>query len=243
MIKGIYSSASGMLPRILKQESFANNMANVNTPGFKKDGIFLQVLNDASKESLITDVPWETPMVDGIYTDFSQGDLEDTGNDKNLALEGNGFFVVETEAGPRYTRSGNFLLSPQGILSDPNGNPVLTESGPLTVSGDNFTVGMDGTVSVDGSTVGKIKVVDFEKPYALNKEGDSYFAAAQATGQEKPADNFQVRQGYLEKSNVNVVDVMVDMLASFRAFEAGQKAISAQDETLDKAVNDLGRIV
>ncbi len=242
MIKGIYDSASGMLPRILQQEIYANNMANVNTPGFKKDGVFLQHLNDASDGSLITDLPWETPMVNDIYIDFSQGALEKTDNRLNLALEGDGFFAVQSEAGIRYTRNGNFSISPQGLLTDNNGNPVLSDSGPLSISGDNIVIATDGTVSVDGAGVGTLKIADFDKPYRLAKAESSYFAPVDETVTEKAAQNTRVMQGYLEKSNVNVIEVMVDMLTSFRAYEAGQRAIRAQDETLDKAVNDLGRV-
>jgi flagellar basal-body rod protein FlgF len=242
MIKGIYDSASGMLPRILKQETYANNMANVNTPGFKKDGIFLQHLNNAADGSLITDLPWEIPMVNDIYIDFSQGALERTDNQLNLALEGDGFFVIQTDAGIRYTRNGSFSTSPQGILTDSNGNPVLSDSGPLTVSGNDVVIAADGTVSVDGAGIGNLKIADFDRPYRLTKAESSYFVPADETVAERAAQDVRVMQGYLEKSNVNVIDVMVDMLASFRAYEAGQKAIRAQDETLDKAVNDLGRV-
>ncbi|UCC78321.1 MAG: flagellar basal-body rod protein FlgF [Candidatus Zixiibacteriota bacterium] len=243
MIKGIYTSASGMLPRILKQETFANNMANVNTPGFKKDGVFLQVLDEVSRKEIITDHPWEVPMIDDVYIDFSQGDLEKTDANTDLAIDGDGFFAIQTGSGTMYTRSGDFSLSPQGILVDKNGNPVLTDAGPLTLQSDSFTVGDDGTVTVNEFAVGRIKIVDFEKPYQLKKVGDSYLAPVDPSIAEQQSTDHRIRQGYLEKSNVNVVEVMVDMLSSFRAYEAGQKAIQAQDETLDKAVNDLGRSV
>jgi len=241
MIKGIYTSASGMLPRILKQEVFANNMANASTPGFKKDSIFLEVLTDAVDGS--SEIPWQTRMVDGVYIDFSQGPLEQTEKKTNLALEGDGFFVVQTEHGNRYTRNGDFSISPRGILVDTNGNPVLSDSGPLTISGDDVVIGSDGSITVDGSPMGIIKVVDFNKPYLLKKADGSYLIPADNTAVEKPADDFSIRQGYLENSNVNIIEVMVDMLSSFRAYEAGQKAIRTQDETLDKAVNDLGKVI
>ena len=241
MIKGIYNSASGMLPRVLKQEAFANDMANVNTPGFKKDGVFIQMLDEATQKAIVTDHPWEVPMVDDVYIDFSQGDLEKTDIRTNFAIDGDGFFAIQTEQGTLYTRSGDFSLSPQGLLIDRNGNPVLTDSGPLTIQSDSFTVGDDGTVTVDDYAVGRIRVVDFEKPYQMTKVGSSYFQPKDETVVEQPVADAKVRQGYLEKSNVNVVEVMVDMLSSFRIFEAGQKAIQAQDETLDKAVNDLVR--
>ncbi|MEE9554270.1 MAG: flagellar basal-body rod protein FlgF [candidate division Zixibacteria bacterium] len=241
MIKGIYDSASGMLPRILKQEIYANNMANVNTPGFKKDDIFLEVLTDAVNGS--SDRPWQTRMVDGIYVDFTQGSHQRTNIDTNLALEGDGFFVVNTDQGTRYTRNGNFSVSPDGILIDGKGNPVQSDSGPMNVLGDQIVIGSDGIVSVDGSTLGTIKVVDFDRPYALKKIEGTYFVPGDDAAVEKPAEEFRIRQGYLEKSNVNIVEVMVDMLSSFRAYEAGQKAIQTQDKTLEKAVNDLGRVM
>ncbi len=117
MIKGIYTSASGMLPRMLKQEIFSNNMANVNTTGFKRDDVFMQVLSDASSEAKISGQPWEKPMVDGIYIDFEQGSVERTDDNKDVAIEGNGFFALQTPAGESYTRAGNFAISPQGILT------------------------------------------------------------------------------------------------------------------------------
>jgi flagellar basal-body rod protein FlgG len=240
MIKGIYTSASGMLPRVLKQEIYANNMANVNTTGFKKDNVFMQVLDKISREN--PDIPWETPMVDDIYTDYTQGAIERTDDPHDLAIEGSGFFAVETEKGIRYTRSGDFAMSSQGILTDQAGDPVLSDSGPISVVGSDFVVGTDGTVSVDGNSAGRLKIVDFARPYRLKKTDGGYFIPADPSIAEKPASSYQVRQGYLEKSNVNVIEVMVDMLASFRAYEAGQKAIQSQDETLEKAVNDLGRV-
>jgi flagellar basal-body rod protein FlgF len=242
MIKGIYTSASGMLPRILKQEIFANNMANVNTTGFKKDDVFMQVLSQASEESKLSGEPWETPMVDGTYVDFEQGATERTDNPDDLAIEGDGFFAIETPNGTRYTRAGDFTVSPQGLLTDKLGNPVLSDSGPIPVIGNDLTVGTDGNISVDGVGVGKLKIVDFDKPYNLVKAENGYFARKDETVAEKPVKTISIRQGYLEKSNVNAVEVMVDMLSSFRSYEAGQKAIQSQDETLEKAVTELGRM-
>ena len=242
MIKGIYTSASGMLPRMLKQEIFSNNMANVNTTGFKSDDVFMQVLDDASGDLTLSGEPWEKPMVDGIYTEYEQGSLERTDGNKDVALEGRGFFAVETENGVRYTRAGNFAVSAQGILIDNRGNPVLSDSGPIPIIGNDISIDADGNVFVDGSTIAKLRIVDFDQPYRLNKTDGGYFAPSDPNIAPRAAENCKVRQGYLEKSNVNVIGVMVDMLASFRAYEAGQKAIQSQDETLEKAVTEVGRI-
>ena len=142
----------------------------------------------------------------------------------------------------RYTRNGEFSLTPEGTLIDKNGFEVLSDAGPITISGDVITVSEDGTVAVDGSSVAKIKIVDFEKPYNFRKEGLGYFAVDGETGPTSLSQNYQIRQGYIEQSNVNIIEQMVDMLISFRAYQASQKAINSQDETLDKAVNDLGRV-
>ncbi|OQX92729.1 MAG: flagellar basal-body rod protein FlgF [candidate division Zixibacteria bacterium 4484_95] len=241
MIKGIYTSASGMIPRTLKQEVFANNMANANTIGFKKDRVFLHQLRRA-KNGLMTDLKWEVPMVDGVYIDFSQGFTRQTERPLDVAIEGNGFFVVSTPEGERYTRDGEFSLTQEGVLVNKNGHPVLSDSGPITITGDDISISADGIISVDGSELAKIRIVDFDKPYNLTRVNYGYMALANEEIQAVNAEGYKVRQGYIEESNVNIIEQMVDMLVSFRAYEAGQKSIQAQDETLDKAVNDLGRV-
>lgn len=241
MIKGIYTSASGMLPRILKQEIAANNMANVNTVGYKKDDVFTQVLRDVAKDN--DAIPWETPMVDDVYIDYGQGSVERTDNPQDIAIEGNGFLVVETPNGERYSRSGNMQISPMGILTDGQGNPVLSDSGPIAATGNDIVVGADGTIAVDGVNAGRLKIMDFEKPYKLKKVDGGYFMPSDPAAMPRPAADYTVRQGYLEKSNVNIVEEMVEMLSSFRIYEAGQKAIQSQDETLEKAVTELGRVI
>jgi flagellar basal-body rod protein FlgF len=241
MIKGIYDAASGMMPRVLKQEIFANNMANTNSPGFKKDEVFLQVLSDAAKEMTPKEFDWEIPMLDDIYVDFEQGSIEMTQNDLDLAIEGDGFFVINTPSGTRYTRCGAFTTSAVGQLVDGHGNNVLSEAGPIFLPQGQPAFGSDGTISVDGNIIGKIKVVDFDKPYKLDKSEFGYYKTSDSSTAEKPSANFSLRQGYLERSNVNIIEEMINMMTSYRLYEASQKSIQAQDETLDKAVNDLGR--
>ena len=241
MIKGIYTSGSGMIPRMLKQESFANNMANVNTVGYKKDGVFLHELNQA-QDGLITDLDWEIPMVDGVYIDYAQGQLSKTERPLDVAIQGDGFFAVQTPEGTRYTRSGEFSLTPEGVLVDKNGYEVLSDSGPITIDGDNISIGREGAISVDGAEAAKLRVVDFAKPYDLGKAGYGYLVPNDGQGQTIESVNYEIHQGYVESSNVSIIEQMVDMLVSFRAYEAGQKAILTQDETLSRAVNDLGRV-
>lgn len=243
MIKGIYTSGSGMLPRVLKQEIFANNVANAQTAGYKKDSVFLHQLEKAKQVAgIITDLDWEIPMVDGVFIDFGQGQLQKTDQPLHVALEGNGFFVVNTPQGERYTRNGVFGLTAEGNLVDGNGNNVLSDAGPINIVGDEITISDEGVIFVDGSEVAPLKVVDFARPYALRKSDEGYFVSENPEDLPQPSQEFQIRQGFIEASNVNIIESMVDMLVSFRAYEAGQKAIHAQDETLDKAVNDLGRV-
>ncbi|NLI16954.1 MAG: flagellar basal-body rod protein FlgF [candidate division Zixibacteria bacterium] len=241
MIKGLYTTASGMIPRVLKQEIFANNMANANTVGYKKDGAFLHQLEDA-KKNLLTDSDWEISMVDGVFTDFSQGFARKTENPLDIAIEGDGFFAVMTPQGERYTRAGEFSLSADGTLIDKNGYQVQGDGGQIVINGDSINISADGSISVDGTVVGKLKIVDFAKPYKLDKAENGYFMPAEPEIQPITDAKYELRQGYVEESNVNIVEQMVDMLVSFRAYEAGQKAIHAQDETLEKAVNQVGRV-
>ena len=242
MIKGIYTSGSGMLPRMLKQDIFANNMANANTVGYKKDNVFLQQLEKARQNrDLVTDLEWETPMVDDVYIDFGQGQLQETKQPLNVAIDGNGFFVVETDDGERYTRSGVFQLTAEGNLIDSNGNNVLSDAGPIVINGDEVVINQEGTVFVDGNEVSRLRVVDFNQPYNLTKVNEGYLVPESPEDAPQDAQGVEIRQGFVEASNVNIIESMVDMIISFRAYEAGQKAIHSQDETLDKAVNDLGR--
>ena len=179
-------------------------------------------------------------MIDKIYTDYTEGSLDSTGRDLDIAIQGDGFFAVETPNGEAYTRNGALTVSPQGVLVNADNYPILTDSGPLTVTGQSVSIGAGGQVSVDGQNVGTLRVVDFEKPYDLRKvNGTLYIAPKGIT--PNPATNVAVRQGYLEKSNVDVLREMVDMIDSYRAFEMGQKMIQIQDESLGKAVNDLGK--
>lgn len=243
MIKGIYTSGSGMIPRMLKQEVFANNMSNSNTVGYKKDSVFLQQLEKAQgNRSIITDLDWEIPMVDEVYIDFEQGNLQDTQNPLNVAIDGKGFFVIDTPQGERYTRNGVFDLTAEGNLIDSNGNNVMSEAGPVVIAGDEIVINQDGMVIVDGNQVASLRVVDFAQPYNLRKGDEGYFLPVSPDDAAQPSEGYTIRQGYVESSNVNIIESMVDMIISFRAYEAGQKAIHSQDETLDKAVNELSRV-
>lgn len=240
LIKGIQKIATSMVPRERLQEVIANNLANAETSGFKKDSLFLRYVKEQQGLRGTITPSWELRMIDKIYTDYTEGALDPTGRDLDLAIQGEGFFVVQTPSGEAYTRNGSFSISPSGQLVNSDNYPVLTDGGPLTVQGGSLTVTGAGQVYVDNAALGTLRIVDFDKPYQLQKFNASLYKAP-ANVSPKQASPAVVRQGYLEKSNVDVLREMVDMIESYRMFETGQKMIQIQDESLGKTVNELPR--
>ena len=249
MSGGIYMSAAGAMAYEKRMQVISNNLANINTSGFKKDkGHFLiiespdSIKEDLEKKSISTGkqqpplwLQFET------ITDFSAGPMKHTGNPFDLALEGDGFFCIKTEQGTQYTRNGNFSLDQDGMLVTMDGLPVLGEGGPINIEGDTFTVGVKGNISVDGNLVDTIKIVGFEKPDALEKTENSLFAIADKNEVESKAENTGVSQGFIELSNVNAIRMMTEMIEVLRGYESYQKAIKTADEANAKAINDVGR--
>lgn len=235
MIRGITSSTQGMMAQMAAQDITANNLANVNTSGFKREvPAFVGFLSTAQGAA-------PTSAIDAqAGTDLAQGPLQQTDDKMNFALEGAGFFVVQTPQGPAYTRDGAFTLAADGTLTSVSGDPVLGANGPIRLSPGTFSVDERGEITQNGRVVDALKVVTFAQPEGLRKLGGNLLAAPFAQPQAAP--QARVRQGYLEGSNVNAVREMVDMISGYRAFEASQKAVLAQDETLEKLVNEVGRV-
>ncbi len=233
MIKGMYSSASGMIPRVQKQEMIANNVANAGTVGYKKDTMFFRELSKAERKLTPKRSDWQQPLVDKTFVDYTPGTFDHTDNPLDLAIDGDGFFRLQGPDGSTLlTRSGTFLISGDGILSYPGGYQVMGESGPIQVGNGTVTVNESGQIEVDGSTVGRIVPVtvdDFEK---LDKAGNSLFVVPQGV-QTSTATGSTIRQGYLETSNVDIVREMVDMIIAYRTYEANAKALQTQDSSLD----------
>ncbi|HHY37011.1 MAG TPA: flagellar hook-basal body protein [Firmicutes bacterium] len=241
MIRGLYTSASGMAAQLKAQDVSANNLANASTAGFKKDipafaafpELFLYRLNDGVTGAVGTS-PLPAPVgtlgtgvnLEEVVTGWSQGALQETGRELDFALDGTGFFVVNTPRGRRYTRNGSFKEGPGGELVTAAGYQVVARDGGAVYAGT-------------GNLVEQLLVVDFPPGTNLTKEGDSlYNAPTPGLVVEQP----RILQGALEQANVNVVAAMVDMIACLRAYEANQKAIQTQDQTLEKVVNEVGRI-
>src|SRR4051812_28898163 len=225
MERGLYIAASGMLSEMVRQDQIANDLANASTPGYKSDRATQRSFGDILLANSVTGQAVGPlglgSQIDRIVTDTSPAPARDTGEPLDFAVVGEGWFGVQTPQGTRYTRNGQFAVSPQGTLIDGMGNPVMGQGG------GPIQVGPDGRV--DPRQVG---IFNLTNP---RKMGDNYVTGAaggQATG--------TVRQGALEGSNADPARSMVDMIASFRAFESGQRVIRTIDETLAKASNVVG---
>lgn len=243
MLKGIYKAASGMIPRIKQQEITANNIANASTPGFKKDSVFLKELDSATRATIPRKSDWETPMIDQVYTDFSQGSFEATSSALDMAIEGNGFFVLQSPEGDNrvFSRNGNFAADSEGFLTNSDGYRVLGDGGPITVGGGAVAISESGDVSVNGESAGRLQVVDFSDKTALAKVGDASFSAPDGVEPEA-ASRYSIRQGFLERSNIDVIKEMVGMIVTLRTFEAGSKAIQMQDDSLNALFSQVGKV-
>jgi flagellar basal-body rod protein FlgF len=246
MIKGIQVVASALKPMMLQMEVVANNLANLNTPGFKKDGVFMRMM----KETALEQAKGKGDMAgydSRRYTDFEEGSLEETGNALDLAIQGRGFFTVQTPQGPGLTRNGNFKLSVDGTVITPEGYPVLGDEGVLQLpdldeaSQGAIAITEEGEVMLDKKTIGRIRITDVPDQARLRKEGTSLFLPEKGMPLVVvAAGSMIVRQGYLEESNVEGLSEMILMVEMTRNFESGQKIIQYQDATLDRA-NDVGR--
>ncbi len=240
MIKGIYTSASGMIPRVRKQEMHANNIANVNSPGYKRDGLFTKELSRAKQKLAPTKSDWETPMVDDVYTDYGAGAFDKTGNPLDLAIDGDGFFSLQLDDGSKVlTRAGSFQVDEKGYLSFPGGALVLGEGGPINVGSGQVSVSATGQVESNGLSVGRIVPVTVDDLTKLNKIGGSAFAVPPGT-ELKEVPHTTIQQGFLETSNVDIVQEMIDMIISFREYEADAKALQTQDQSLGQLFGRVG---
>ncbi|MGZ3722492.1 MAG: flagellar basal-body rod protein FlgF [Bdellovibrionales bacterium] len=264
--KGIYAAVSGAMAQNSRLDTIANNLANVNTSSFKKDRqVFSEYLSTYEKPSDVIQVPRVPASIEsfydmqggdnsyvnpaGTYTNFEQGGLRPTGSPLDLALEGKGFFEVGTPAGLRFTRNGSLQVDSNGQLVTKEGHPILKEGTgdpaqrAITVTSRNITISQKGEVFDGGNLLGKLAVVDFAKVDDLQKVGNSYYTLKGNAGSAPlPAQEGRVHQGYMEASNVNVVEEMTDMISANRVFEATQKAIKGHDQMDEKLINVVGKV-
>jgi flagellar basal-body rod protein FlgF len=227
MERGLYIAASGMVSEMARQDLISNDLANASTAGYKSDtavqGSFGNLLLRKTQTGQTIGPLGTGSRIERQVTDLSSAPIKETGEDLDFAVEGDGFFGVQTAQGVRYTRNGQFTAAANGRLTDQLGNAVLNQNG------QPITIGADG--KVPAGTVGVFAVNN------ARKAGDNFFqgtAAGRGTG--------QVRSGAVEGSGADPVKAMTDMIASLRAFESGQKVITTIDSTLQKASNQVGSL-
>ncbi|TDI78540.1 MAG: flagellar basal-body rod protein FlgF [Caldithrix sp.] len=247
MLNRLAMAGHAMTMQMAKMETITNNLANISTKGFKREELFVRELKktvselDGSGFSEETSVPYV-----GARIDFSQGPLEGTNRPLDVAISGSGLFSVETPDGEAYTRDGRFTLNQEGILVTSDGHPVLGEGGPIEINvQENFATDIvingSGEILLDGNIIDKFKTVSTENPADFYKIGSNLFQLK--PGVEATAlETVEVKQGFLESSNVDSITEMVTMIDLMHQYEMAQKMIKSQDAILGKAANEIGRV-
>lgn len=253
MLRGLYTSYTGMLNEQYRMDIMSNSLANVNTVGFKKEGSTSQAYADvmAVKIKDWTETP-NTPKKLGnmslgvkigeTYTDFSQGSFRTTENTYDLAIGGKGFFNIEFtnkagETSTKYTRDGGFTITKDGYLVTKDGDYVLGENGRIQLSTTAGATVFDraGNIYQDDRLVASLKITDFEDTNYLTHYGETMWDAMEGTVEKEP-ENTEIFQGFLEMSNASVVKEMVNMITISRQYESNQKMLTTFDETLEKTM-------
>ncbi len=228
MISGLFTAIDSALVQKTRFDAISNNLANVNTNGFKKDNGSFRSATFASE------------LAQRSTTDFSRGNILQTGNPLDVALDGTGFFKIETDRGERYTQNGAFTLDSMGYLVTEGGKRVMGKNGPMDLGGGEVRISSRGEVSVNGQLVDQLAVVGFNRLQDLVKEGDATYSNAGSPDNLIETEDIQVKQGYLEKSNVNPTEEMVKMMEMFRIYESTQGIIQNMGEMTDKMLSGFG---
>ncbi len=245
MNSGVYTAVSGLKAQIDALDILSNNLANVNTAGFKEEKTFFRLLNQemdsGNLDALNVAIDRQKIAADSTVN-TTGGSCTLTHRDLDLALMGDGFFVVQTPRGIRYTRNGSLLQNSKSVVCTAEGYPILNVKGrPISLETGRIYVNEDGEVFLDGNQVDRLKVVNFEKPSSLVKEGGSLLNSQGDRSLEKPSDA-KVRQGYLEQSNVNPISAVIGMVGILRQFEALQKSVNlVMNDMNAKSIENLGR--
>lgn len=218
-------------------ETAAQNLSNLNSAGYKADGLaFSEVLGGYTRAGQRAG---GMVAIGQQQTNFAQGAIERTGNPFDLAIDGEGFFAVQTPQGVRYTRQGTFVLAADGAVVTPLGYALLGQGGPVRVE-NRMEVTPEGVVFSNGAEIDRIRVTRFAQLQELQKQGAGLFHDAE--GQAQEATDFRILQGSLERSNVNPIETMVTLITLNREFESYQRALRLMDETTAKMVNEGARV-
>lgn len=254
MIRSLYTAVSGMITQEAKQDVISNNLANANTVGFKQDNLSVSRFDDVLIQNFdkqqggknVQNIIGKLSLgskIDGVNTDFTEGSIEDTGKPTDFAIDGRGFFTLSNNGNTYYSRDGHFHVDSRGYLTNDSGYSVMAKNSktssiePLYVGNAQISSDTNGNISLDGKSAYKLETVDFADYSALHKSGDNLYTGTNAT-----EANVIVSPNSLEHSNVNLISTMIDMLTTMRSFETNQKVIQSIDETLGKAVNEVGAV-
>lgn len=243
MVRGIYSSAAGMETQYKRIDVLGNNISNIDTPGFKENDMtftdFGQELATRTTDGTEVGTMPYCVVLGGETTDLTDGALKNTGISTDFAVDGNGFFAVQTPTGVAYTRGGDFTVDAQGFLALSNGERLLGQNGqPLNVGGNNFSVAENGAVTLqNGQAGGTIAVYTSQNAQNITKRADGLFNITGAV-----AANGAVKQGWLEDSNTDAAVNMTDMMEATRTFQGCQQAFDVDDSTLNQLVTQVGSL-
>ncbi|WP_432737731.1 flagellar basal-body rod protein FlgF [Maridesulfovibrio sp. FT414] len=253
MRSSVFSALFGAMSNEHRIDISANNLANVNTTGFKRDNCAFQDTFERFAHDYVVDAKpfirdknilpdpkiMARPRLSEEVIDMSQGAFQNTGNPLDLAVRGDGFFKVEKDGAQYLTRNGVFTLSPDGVLITEQGYPVMANGGQVAIPPrSDVTIDESGVIRADGQEIAQLDFVQPVDPKALKKNGENLFILE---GEERPADG-EIVQGYIEKSNVEVVNEMVAMIECQRSFEIYQKMISTTDQLDQKVINQVGKV-
>ncbi len=243
MDNSLLVSLSQQLAAYRSMDVIANNLANISTPAFKRESVkfeeFVQQVQPSEEQSGPQTVSFVQDT--GIMRDLTEGRLETTGAPFDLAINGKGYFVVQTSAGDRYTRNGHLSLNADGNLVTDSGDPVLGDGGPITITNEDGDVHIaaDGTVSGLNGQIGKLRMVDFANDRALTKEGASLYSTSQ---NPTAVEGSQITQGMLEASNVEPVIEISHMIDVMRAYQATSTLTQSQEDLKRQAIDKLGSV-
>jgi flagellar basal-body rod protein FlgG len=239
-----------MIAQGRRVDVISNNIANVNTAGFKRSDPLIRGFHQVFSEEIMRNpaargsqrVAGGGSALDATTEDYSPGPIIESGNPLDVAIDGPGFFVIRTPLGDRYTRAGDFSLNSWGQLVTKEGYPVLGRQGPITLRGEDVRISANGDVLVDDIPAETIAVVDFPKPYPLVPFGNSLFGATDGGRSAVPVQEPLLRVASFEGSNVNPISELAALMTAARSFETNQRIVQALDESLNAAVNRIARV-
>ncbi|MBI5643127.1 MAG: flagellar basal-body rod protein FlgF [Deltaproteobacteria bacterium] len=235
MDRGIYVALSGVVLQEKRLEVLTDNLANVNTVGFKKQKpLFEDSMPDVYGARTFA-------MMDKVVNDMSQGITEKTDRRLDVAIKGDGFFAVNTNNGPRFTRDGSFTLGTDGTLLSREGNPVLGEKGVIKLTSPDVAIDAQGDIREKGAVIDRLKLVKFTNSMELKREGN-FFVPMDGIKESGVGTGTQVEQGYVEVSNVNAIRAMTTMIEAMRSYETSTKMIQTMDDITRKAIDEVGKV-